>query len=95
MEKVKLVKKIDDLGRITIPIHIRKDMGLDVNGDVEFYYDEEDKMFGVKSASLKNQAQIKIDDLISLAKEFEPKRVEEIALLLNEVQKIFCASDKV
>ena len=35
MEKVKLVKKIDNLGRITIPIHIRKDMGLDVNGDVE------------------------------------------------------------
>lgn len=94
MKKVKLGRKLDLLGRVTIPADIRKDMELDVNDDVEFYYDEKNKMFGVKSASLENQAQRKIDDLVNLAEEIEPESVEEVTRLLKKIKKILGIQNK-
>lgn len=95
MEKVKLGKRIDELGRITVPIDIRRNMNLDINDKVDFYYDEQQQMFGIKSASFENQVQRKIDDLASLANKIKPDKLNDVMRLLNAIEKILCAPNKV
>lgn len=94
MEKVKPGKRIDALGRVTIPIDIRRNMNLDINDKVDFYYDEQQQMFGIKSASFENQAQRKIDDLVNLTEEIEPESVEEVTRLLKKIKKILGIQNK-
>lgn len=41
MRAIGVVRKVDDLGRISIPVKVRRDMGLKENAQVEIYVDGE------------------------------------------------------
>lgn len=88
MQIVKHNRKLDRLGRITIPIDIRKNMNLNIKDEVEFYYDEENQMFGVKSANKKNQIENKINSLVTLTSEIRPDKFNEVAKLSEEIKRI-------
>lgn len=88
MQIVKHNRKLDRLGRITIPIDIRKNMNLNINDEVEFYYDEENQMFGVKSVNKKNQIENKINSLVTLTSEIRPDKFNEVAKLSEEIKRI-------
>lgn len=88
MQIVKHNRKLDRLGRITIPIDIRKNMNLNIKDEVEFYYDEENQMFGVKSVNKKNQIENKINSLVTLTSEIRPDKFNEVAKLSEEIKRI-------
>lgn len=88
MERVKSKKRIDSLGRLTISKEIREEMDLDINNEVELYYDEENQMFGIKPLNFKRQVERKINSLIKIISDSKPDRSEEITNLLKLIKKI-------
>lgn len=41
MKATGIVRKVDDLGRIVLPIELRRSLGIDVKDPIEIYVDED------------------------------------------------------
>ncbi|MGF7535360.1 AbrB/MazE/SpoVT family DNA-binding domain-containing protein [Bacillus mexicanus] len=39
MKELGLVRKVDDLGRIVVPVELRRNLGIDIKDPVEFFVD--------------------------------------------------------
>lgn len=88
MQKIAGSRKIDNLGRVTIPKGIRNGMNLGNKDEVEFYYDQEKQMFAVKPADFRKQAQDNINSLLKIVSERFPDKLDVITKLSEEIERI-------
>lgn len=88
MQKIAGSRKIDNLGRVTIPKGIRNGMNLDNKDEMEFYYDQEKQMFAVKPADFRKQAQGNINSLLKIVSERFPDKLDAITKLSEEIERI-------
>lgn len=55
MEQICGIRCLDEHGRLSIPIDIRRNMGIKENEKVEMYYNSKQKVFSVKPLSSEKQ----------------------------------------
>lgn len=93
MERVYETRSMDNLGRINIPVDIRRDMGLEENSKVELYYDSKNKIFSVKSLSSEKQFLDQINFLKDLSDCLDKNKKEKISKLIENIKNIFIEGD--
>ena len=93
MERVYETRSMDNLGRINIPVDIRRDMGLEENSKVELYYDSKNKIFSIKNPNKKKQFSDGLNFLKDLSNYLDKSKKEKISKLIENIKNIFIEGD--
>ncbi len=93
MERVYETRSMDNLGRINIPVDIRRDMGLEENSKVELYYDSKNKIFSIKNLNKKKQFSDGLNFLKDLSNYLDKNKKEKISKLIENIKNIFIEGD--
>lgn len=89
MKEIGVVRRLDDLGRITIPKEIRNKLGISNRGELEIYM-EQDKIVLKRYDSMKLSDQIfKLEEIIEEESEkLGQERITRMKTYLQELSKL-------
>ena len=89
MQRMGIVRRVDELGRIVIPHDLRKNLSINANDLLEIYTDLDLiilKKYAIETTLEKSIKQLKYD-VINLSQELGREKVAAINKILNELRE--------
>ena len=95
MEQICGIRCLDEHGRLSIPIDIRRNMGIKENEKVEMYYNTKQRIFSVKPLDKEKQFLNQIEFIKDLSNYFDENKKEKISNLIENIKNIFIEGEKI
>ena len=95
MEQICGIRCLDEHGRLSIPIDIRRNMGIKENSKVEMYYNAKQRIFSVKPLDKEKQFLNQIEFIKDLSNYFDENKKEKISNLIENIKNIFIEGEKI
>ena len=95
MEQICGIRCLDEHGRLSIPIDIRRNMGIKENSKVEMYYNSKQRIFSVKPLDKEKQFLNQIEFIKDLSNYFDENKKEKISNLIENIKNIFIEGEKI